>query len=95
MWQKHSYKSDPYAEVFQKVSSASILCRIFFEVISWPVKYDYVMFSLAISRSEFACSPAKKRLLAKNNQLKAAFSGTKDILTNKQPLRQLKVSAEL
>ena len=57
----------------------------FFEAISCPVKYDYVMFSLARSRSEFACSPAKKGYSLKNRR-KAAFSGTKDIPTNKQPI---------
>ena len=36
------------------------ILTFFFETISWPVKYDYVMFSLTRSRSEFACSPAKK-----------------------------------
>ena len=58
----------------------------FFEAISWPVKYDYVMFSLARSKSEFVCSPAKKGYSPKNRR-KAAFSGTEDIPTYKQPLR--------
>ena len=37
----------------------SLFWPFFFGAISWLVKYDYVMFSLARSRSEFACSPSK------------------------------------
>ena len=42
--------------------------------------------------SFFSCSsPAKKGFFA-GNRLKAAFSGTKDILSNKQPLKYRQVS---